>query len=112
MPPLTRAKLVTSVDEFAVYAERSGLLGLRAAELTAERKAQTDFASAQAAAAKLREAVDLLVQHKSKGAEQVVARAGEQILSGKVILILLSVAAMLSAGLSPGSMSAATSQDG
>ena len=99
LPTLMRAKLSMAVEEFALEAKRSGVLGLRAAELKAESKARTDFASAQAAAAKLREIIDLLVQRESKTAEQAVERAGEQIFSGKVILILLSLAAILCAGL-------------
>src|SRR5262249_55843194 len=60
---------------------------------------QLGFAAPQTEAVKLQQAVDRLVEQQGKAAAAVSARAAEQIRSGRILLIALSILALVAAGL-------------
>src|SRR5262249_49434832 len=60
---------------------------------------QLGFAAPQTEAVKLQQAVDRLVEQQGKAAAAVSARAAEQIRSGRIVLIALSIVALVAAGL-------------
>src|SRR5437899_3052976 len=97
--PEQRKQLIGLYDRLAALAGQDGIIVLRARELQRQREAQLAFAATQTEAVKLKQAVDGLVEQQGKGAEAVSARAAEQIRSGRILLIALSIMALVAAGL-------------
>lgn len=94
-----RQKLTALYGRLGGMADKDGIVVLRARELQREREAQVAFSATQTEAAKLKAAVDGLVERQGQLAQAVSADAARQIRSGQILLIALSVAALLAAGL-------------
>ena len=97
--PEQRKNLLGLYDRLAAMAGQDGIIAVRARELQRQREAQLAFAATQTEAVKLKRAVDSLVEQQGKDAEVVSARAAEQIRSGRILLIALSITALVAAGL-------------
>jgi signal transduction histidine kinase/DNA-binding response OmpR family regulator/HAMP domain-containing protein len=94
-----RKNLLGLYDRLAAMAGQDGIIAVRARELQRQHDAQLAFAATQTEAIKLKRAVDSLVAQQGKDAEVVSARAAEQIRSGRILLIALSITALVAAGL-------------
>src|SRR5262249_49718079 len=97
--PEQRKNLTGLYDRLAVMAGPDGIIAARARELRRQHEAQLAFAATQAEAVKLKHAVDSLVAQQGKRAEAVSALAADQIRSGRILLVALSVTALVAAGL-------------
>jgi signal transduction histidine kinase/DNA-binding response OmpR family regulator len=97
--PEQRKNLIGLYDRLAAMVGRDGIIAVRARELQRQHEAQLAFAATQTEAVKLKRAVDGLVEQQGKDAEVVSARAAEQIRSGRILLIALSITALVAAGL-------------
>jgi signal transduction histidine kinase/DNA-binding response OmpR family regulator len=97
--PELRKNLTGLYDRLAVMAGQDGIIAVRARELRRQHEAQLAFAATQAEAVKLKHAVDSLVAQQGKRAEAVSALAADQIRSGRILLVALSVTALVAAGL-------------
>ena len=86
-------------QRLASIAGDDGMVALRANELDREHDTQLAFAAALADAARLKKAVESLIERQGKFAQALSTRAISQILLGRVLLIVLSVAALAVAGL-------------
>jgi methyl-accepting chemotaxis protein len=94
-----RTKLVTLYGKLAALGGEFGIMTQRTNELTREHDAQEVFTAALAEATRLRTAVESLIQRQSTFAQSLSARAISQIEIGRIILVVLSVAALTVAGL-------------
>ena len=99
LDPEQQKRLVSLYDQLAAMAGRDGIIALRARELGRQHEAQLAFAATQTEAVKLKRAVDRLVEQQGKNAAAVSVRAAEQIRSGRILLIALSITALVAAGL-------------
>jgi methyl-accepting chemotaxis protein len=97
--PEQRQALNALFAPLAAMAAADGITALRAAELQRERDAQVAFTATQTEAGRLKAAVDALVARQERLAQAVAAGASAQIRSGELLLIGLSVAALVAAGL-------------
>jgi methyl-accepting chemotaxis protein len=97
--PEQRQKLNGLYEQLATIAAADGIIALRASELQRVHDAQVAFTAAQAEAGKLKEVVDGLVERQERLARGVSESATAQIRSGEVLLIGLSMAALVAAGL-------------
>jgi HAMP domain-containing protein len=97
--PEQRKKLIGLYDRLAALAGRDGIIALRARELQRQHEAQLAFTATQTEAVKLKQAVDSLVEQQGEGAQTISARAAEEIRSGRILLIALSITALVAAGL-------------
>src|SRR5947209_8576933 len=97
--PELRKNLIGLYEQLATMAGQTGIVDVRARELRRQQEAQLAFAATQSEAVKLKHAVDGLVEQQGKDAAAVSARAGEQIRSGRILLIALSIIALVAAGL-------------
>jgi signal transduction histidine kinase/DNA-binding response OmpR family regulator len=97
--PEQREKLIGLYDRLAALTGQDGIIALRARELQRQHAAQLAFAATQTEAVKLKQAVDSLVEQQGKSAQAVSTRAAEQIRSGQILLIVLSMTALGAAGL-------------
>jgi signal transduction histidine kinase/DNA-binding response OmpR family regulator/HAMP domain-containing protein len=97
--PEQRKQLIGLYDRLAALAGQDGIIDLRARELRRQHEAQLAFTATQTEALKLKQAVDSLVEQQGKGAQAISARAAEQIRSGQILLIALSITALVAAGL-------------
>jgi Methyl-accepting chemotaxis protein len=89
--------LRANYKELSVLASDDGIVVLRAYELGRQRDAQLVFAAAQSEAAKLKQTVDALVDQQSETAKINSLHAADQIHSGKILLIVLAVTAIVAA---------------
>jgi methyl-accepting chemotaxis protein len=94
-----RRKLTGLLGALVAMAGPDGIVDLRARELQREADAQAAFVATQAEAVKLKNAVNNLVERQRRLALTVSTAAAEQIRSGQIILIALSVTALVAAGL-------------
>ena len=94
-----RDKIGALYGKLASLSGDNGIVVERIDELKGEQDAQRVYAAALAQAASLRTAVEKLIQQQGTIAEALSARAISQIKLGWVILILLSIVALASAGL-------------
>ncbi len=94
-----RNKIGALYQRLASIAGDDGMVALRANELDREHDTQLAFAAALADAARLKKAVESLIERQGKFAQALSTRAISQILLGRVLLIVLSVAALAVAGL-------------
>jgi signal transduction histidine kinase/DNA-binding response OmpR family regulator len=97
--PEQRKKLIGLYERLAALAGRDGIIALRARELQRQHEAQLAFTATQTEAVKLKQAVDSLVEQQGEGAQAISARAAEEIRSGRILLIALSITALVAAGL-------------
>jgi len=94
-----RDKISALYGQLASLSGDNGIIVERTNELKGEQDAQQVYAAALAQATRLRTAVERLIQHQGTIAETLSARAISQIKLGRIILILLSIVALTSAGL-------------
>ena len=92
-------KLTALYKQLGAIGADDGILAARAYELNQQHEAQVAFTAAQKDAAKLKQAVDTLVEHQNSTAQHISGYASSQISSGKFILTVLSIAAVLGAAL-------------
>src|SRR5215475_12133209 len=97
--PEQRKRLIGLHERLAAMAGQDGVVDVRARELSRQQEAQLAFAATQNEAVKLKQAVDRLVEQQGEDAAAVSARAAEQIRSGRILLIALSIVALVAAGL-------------
>ena len=71
----------------------------RSFEINRQRDAQQAFAAAQADAAKLKKAVDVLVDQQGRNASENALYAGQRIRAGETLLIVLAFVALIGAAL-------------
>jgi methyl-accepting chemotaxis protein len=88
-------KLVKLFDQLSVIGSDDGIIVLRTYELSRQHDAEIAFEAAQSEAAKLKTAVDALVEQQDRTAHDISVFAGRQITSSQIILILLSLAAVI-----------------
>jgi methyl-accepting chemotaxis protein len=94
-----RNKIADLYQRLAVMANADGIIAQRMNELNRERDVQQVFSAALAEAARLRKAVESLIERQGAFAQTLSARAFSQIRVGRILLIVLSVAALAAAGL-------------
>jgi hypothetical protein len=92
-------KLTALYKQLGAIGADDGILAARAYELNQQHEAQVAFTAAQKDAAKLKQAVDTLVEHQNSTAQHISGYASSQISSGKFILTVLSIAAVLGAAM-------------
>ena len=94
-----RKKITDRYQRLAVMANQDGIIATRMNELNREHDAQLVFSAALTEAAKLRKAVEGLIERQSAFAQTLSTRAFWQIQFGRILLITLSIAALAAAGL-------------
>jgi methyl-accepting chemotaxis protein len=94
-----RDKIGALYRPLATIAANDQMVALRANELDREHDTQLAFAAALSDAARLKNAVDGLIERQGMFAQALSARAISQIHLGRVLLIVLSLAALAVAGL-------------
>jgi methyl-accepting chemotaxis protein len=94
-----RNKLVELYGRMAAIAGKDGVIALRNRELTSRQDAESTFADTQSEAARLKQAVDRLVEFHNGNTQLLAARAEREIHSGRLLLIALAIAALAAAGL-------------
>ena len=94
-----RDKISALYVKLASLSGNNGIIVERTNELKGDQDAQQVYAAALAQATIFRTAVERLIQHQGTIAEALSARAISQIKLGRIILILLSIVALTSAGL-------------
>src|SRR5215510_696673 len=92
-------KLTALYKQLGAIGADDGIIAARAYELNQQHKAQVVFVAVQKDAAKLKHAVDALAEHQGATAQHISGFAGSQINSGKLILTVLSIAAVLGAAM-------------
>ena len=92
-------KLTALYKQLGAIGADDGIIAARAYELNQQHEAQVAFAAVQKDAAKLKHAVDALAEHQGATAQHISGFAGNQINSGKLILTVLSIAAVLGAAM-------------
>ncbi len=97
--PALQKKLTALFNQLSVIGSDDGIIALRSYELNRQHDSQIAFEAAQSEAAKLKQAVDALVEQQGHTAHDISIVAGRQITSGQIILILLSIAAVIGASL-------------
>ncbi|MGA2895937.1 MAG: methyl-accepting chemotaxis protein [Xanthobacteraceae bacterium] len=94
-----RDKISALYGKLAALSGDNGIIVERTNELSGEQAARQIYAAALAQATMLRTAVERLIQQQGTIAETLSAQAISQIKLGRIILILLSIVALASAGL-------------
>src|SRR5262245_39345398 len=92
-------KLTALYKQLGAIGADDGIIAARAYELNQQHEAQVVFVAVQRDAAKLKHAVDALAEHQGATAQHISGFAGSQINSGKLILTVLSIAAVLGAAM-------------
>lgn len=92
-------KISNLYGQLASIASGQGIVGLRENELARERDAQAVFDSASSDAVKLKQAVENLIKREDTLAQMLSARVIWQMWLGRLILLALSSAALVGAGL-------------
>ncbi len=94
-----RNAIATLYGKLAALGGEFGIIVQRTNELKREREAQDVYASALSEATKLRSAVENLIRHQGVAARTLSGQAISQINVGRIILIVLSITALVAAGL-------------
>ena len=92
-------KLAALYKQLGAIGADDGIIAARAYELNQQHDAQVAFVAVQKDAAKLKHAVDALAEQQGATAQHISGFAGSQINSGKLILTVLSIAAVLGAAM-------------
>jgi methyl-accepting chemotaxis protein len=92
-------KIAVLYQKLAAVAGSNGIVTQRTNELNREQDAKQVYAAATAEAARLRNAVEGLIERQGKFAQTLSGRAISQIRVGRILLIILSIAALAAAGL-------------
>jgi len=100
LPDSDQCKKITDLyTKLATLAGESGIIVQRTNELKGEQAAEQDYSAALAEATRLRTAVQSLIQDRATIAQSLSTQAISQIKVGRIILIVLSIAALAAAGL-------------
>ncbi|MBV9243815.1 MAG: methyl-accepting chemotaxis protein [Methylobacteriaceae bacterium] len=91
--PEQRAKLTALYEQLAAIAGKDGVVGLRNRELNSQREAELAFTATISEAVKLKQAVDQLVEQQGELVKTIASHAQEQLRSGRILLVLFSIAA-------------------
>jgi methyl-accepting chemotaxis protein len=83
----------------AAVAGPRGIVAIRTEELNRDRGARDAYTAALAQATRLRNAVESLIDRESASAAMLSSRANSEMRTGRLLLIVLSAAALLAAGL-------------
>ena len=94
-----RTMITDRYQRLAVMANQDGIIATRMNELNREHDAQLVFSAALTEAAKLRKAVEGLIERQSAFAQTLSTRAFWQIRVARILLTVLSIAALAAAGL-------------
>ena len=92
-------KIAVLYQKLAAVAGSNGIVTQRTNELNREQDARQVYAAATAEAARLRKAVEGSIERQGKFAQTLSGRAISQIRVGRILLIILSIAALAAAGL-------------
>ncbi len=92
-------KIAVLYQKLAAVAGNNGIVTQRTNELNREQDARQVYAAATAEAARLRKAVEGSIERQGKFAQALSGRAITQIRVGRILLIILSIAALAAAGL-------------
>ena len=92
-------KIASLYQKLAAVAGSNGIVTQRTNELNREQDAKQVYAAATADAARLRRAVEGLIERQGKFAQALSDRAISQMRIGRILLIILSIAALAAAGL-------------
>jgi phosphoglycerate-specific signal transduction histidine kinase len=92
-------KIADFYQKLVVVAGSNGIVTQRTNELNREQDARQVYAAATAEAARLRQAVEGSIARQGKFAQALSGRAISQIRVGRILLIILSIAALAAAGL-------------
>jgi methyl-accepting chemotaxis protein len=92
-------KIAVLYQKLAAVAGSNGIVTQRTNELNREQDARQVYAAATAEAARLRKAVEGSIERQGKFAQALSGRAITQIRVGRILLIILSIAALAAAGL-------------
>jgi adenylate cyclase len=95
--PTQQKKLTVLYNEFGSIESDDGIIAVRTYELNRLRDADVAFDNAQSATTKLKKAVDDMVEQQVRTAQTISMEAEQQISSAKIILIVLSIVAVISA---------------
>ena len=93
--PEQRAKLTGLYDRLAAIAGKDGVVALRNRELNSQNEAELAFTATQSEAVKLKQAVDQLVERQGEVVRTIAARVQEQLRSGRILIVLFSIAAFV-----------------
>ena len=100
LPPSDqRTQVIALHDKLAAMAGDHGIIAKRTEELRSDRAVQDVYASELAEAAMLRKSVESLIDRQGALAQALSAHAISQINAGQVVLVVLSGAALIAAGL-------------
>ncbi len=94
-----RQKMTGLYGKLAALSGDDGILAKRAGELSDEHDTQRVYEAALGEATRLRAAVESLIERQRVSAQALSGRAMSQIAVGRVVLIILSLAALAAAGL-------------
>jgi methyl-accepting chemotaxis protein len=92
-------KIAVLYQKLAAVAGNNGIVTQRTNELNREQDAKQVYAAATAEAARLRKAVEGSIERQGQFAQALSGRAISQIRVGRILLIVLSIAALAAAGL-------------
>ena len=92
-------KIAALYQKVAAVAGSNGIVTQRTNELNREQDARQVYAAATAEAARLRRAVEGSIERQGKFAQALSGRAITQIRVGRILLVILSIAALAAAGL-------------
>ncbi len=92
-------KIASLYQKLAAVAGSNGMVTQRSNELNREQDAKQVYAAATADAARLRRAVEGLIERQGKFAQALSDRAISQMRIGRILLVILSIAALAAAGL-------------
>ncbi|HUD86644.1 MAG TPA: methyl-accepting chemotaxis protein [Xanthobacteraceae bacterium] len=100
LPPSDKRQQITQLyQKLASVAGNNGIVTQRMNELKREQDAQLVFAAAIAETARLKKAVENVIERQGTFAQTLSSRAISQIHVGRILLVVLSIAALAAAGL-------------
>ncbi len=94
-----RNKISGLYGKLAALSGNDGIIVKRAAELSDEQDVQRVYEAALGEATRLRAAGESLIERQRVSAQALSARATSQIVFGRIVLIIVSLAALIAAGL-------------
>jgi methyl-accepting chemotaxis protein len=100
LPPSDKRQQITGLyQKLASVAGNNGIVTQRMNELKREQDAQLVFTAAIAETARLKKAVENVIERQGTFAQALSSRAISQIRIGRILLVVLSIAALVAAGL-------------
>jgi methyl-accepting chemotaxis protein len=94
-----REQLTSLFKQLSAIGAEDGIITARSYELNQQHEAQVAFSAAQIEASNFKRAVDALVEQQGNTAKSISSFASGQVNSGKFILTVLSIAAVIGAAL-------------